>query len=57
MYSLNYQHLKCFLAVSRHGNLTRACVEPLLTPQTVSAQIRDLENGLGVELFISGRLR
>jgi LysR family transcriptional activator of nhaA len=37
--------------VSRHGNLTRASAELLLTPQTVSTQIRDLEKGLGVELF------
>ena len=51
MYSLNYQHLKYFWAVSRHGNLTRASAELLLTPQTVSTQIRDLEKGLGVELF------
>jgi len=51
VYSLNYQHLKYFWAVSRHGNLTRASAELLLTPQTVSTQIRDLEKGLGVELF------
>jgi len=37
--------------VARHGNLTRASSELHLTPQTVSTQIRDLENGLGVELF------
>jgi LysR family transcriptional regulator, transcriptional activator of nhaA len=51
VYTLNYQHLKYFWAVSRHGNLTRASAELLLTPQTVSTQIRDLEKGLGVELF------
>jgi LysR family transcriptional activator of nhaA len=51
MYSLNYQHLRYFWAVARHGNLTRASSELHLTPQTVSAQIRDLENGLEVELF------
>jgi len=51
MYSLNYQHLRYFWAVSRHGNLTRASAELHLTPQTVSSQIRDLENGLEVELF------
>ena len=51
MYSLNYQHLKYFWAVSRHGSLTRASAELLLTPQTLSTQIRDLENGLGVKLF------
>ena len=50
MYSLNYQHLKYFWAVSRHGNLTRASAELLLTPQTVSTQIRDLEKGLGVKI-------
>jgi len=51
MYSLNYKHLRYFWAVARHGNLTRASIELYLTPQTVSTQIRDLENGLGVELF------
>ena len=51
MYSLNYQHLRYFWAVARHGNLTRASSELHLTPQTVSTQIRDLENGLEVELF------
>jgi len=50
VYSLNYQHLKYFWAVSRHGNLTRASAELLLTPQTVSTQIRDLEKGLGVKI-------
>jgi len=57
VYSLNYQHLKYFWTVSRHGNLTRASAELLLTPQTVSTQIRDLENGLGVELFSRERRR
>ncbi len=52
MYSLNYQHLRYFWAVSRHGNLTRASAELHLTPQTVSTQIRDLENGLGEKLFV-----
>jgi len=57
VYSLNYQHLRYFWAVSRHGNLTRASAELLLTPQTVSTQIRDLEKGLGVELFSRERRR
>jgi len=52
MYSLNYQHLRYFWAVSRHGNLTRASAELHLTPQTVSTQIRDLEAGLGENLFV-----
>jgi len=57
VYSLNYQHLRYFWAVSRHGTLTRASAELLLTPQTVSTQIRDLEKGLGVELFSRERRR
>jgi LysR family transcriptional activator of nhaA len=51
MYRLNYQHLRYFWAVSRHGNLTRASAELHLTPQTVSSQIHDLEDGLGEKLF------
>jgi len=51
MYRLNYQHLLYFWAVSRHGNVTRASAELHLTPQTVSSQIHDLEDGLGEKLF------
>ena len=51
MYRLNYQHLRYFWAVSRHGNLTRASAELHLAPQTVSSQIHDLEDGLGEKLF------
>ena len=51
MYRLNYQHLRYFWAVSRHGNLTRASAELQLAPQTVSSQIHDLEDGLGEKLF------
>jgi len=51
VYSLNYQHLYYFWTVSRHGNLTRASAELLLTPQTVSTQIRSIENSLGAKLF------
>jgi LysR family transcriptional activator of nhaA len=51
MYSLNYQHLRYFWTVARHENLTRASAELRLTPQTVSSQLRDLEDGLGEKLF------
>jgi len=51
MYRLNYQHLRYFWAVSRHGNLTRASAALHLTPQTVSSQIHDLEDGLEEKLF------
>ena len=48
---LNYHHLLYFWTVAREGNLTRASRQLNLTPQTVSAQIRSLEEDLGVELF------
>lgn len=48
---LNYHHLKYFWAVAREGHLTRASRELHLTPQTVSAQIRQLEESLGEDLF------
>lgn len=51
MYTLNYQHLRYFWVVFRHGNLTRASAELRLTPQTVSTQIRDLERGFGEKLI------
>ena len=51
MNSLNYHHLRYFWAVARSGNLTRAATEFHLTPQTVSAQIKDLEEALGERLF------
>jgi LysR family transcriptional activator of nhaA len=48
---LNYHHLLYFWMVAREGNLTRASRELHLTPQTVSAQIRALEESLGERLF------
>ncbi len=51
MKNLNYHHLRLFWAVARDGNLTRASRDLHLAPQTVSAQIRDLEDELGEKLF------
>ena len=51
MTTLNYHHLRLFRAVAREGNLTRASERLHLTPQTVSAQIRDLETAIGEQLF------
>ena len=51
MDNLNYNHLRYFWAVARHGNLTRACNELHITPQTVSSQLRLLEDSLGAALF------
>ncbi len=49
--NLNYHHLRLFWAVAKEGNLTRASRELHLAPQTVSTQVRDLENSLGEKLF------
>ena len=51
MSTLNYHHLRYFWAVARHGSLTRASAELHLTPQTISAQIRELEASLDEQLF------
>ncbi len=51
MDGLNYQHLRYFWAVAHRGNLTVASRDLHLTPQTVSAQIRVLEQFMGKQLF------
>ncbi len=48
---LNFHHLRYFHAVARDGNLTRAAADLGKTPQTLSHQIRALEEELGVGLF------
>lgn len=48
---LNYHHLYYFWMVSREGSIAAACRRLLLSPATVSAQIRDLEEVLGEKLF------
>lgn len=48
---LNFHHLLYFWATARHGSITKACDELHLTPQTISAQIRTLEQVIGEELF------
>src|SRR5688572_6614771 len=53
---LNYQHLLYFWSVVRTGSLTRAAAELSLSPPTVSAQLRTLEERLGEKLLVkSGR--
>lgn len=53
---LNYQHLLYFWSVVRTGSLTRACAELALSPPTISAQLRILEERLGEKLLTkSGR--
>jgi LysR family transcriptional activator of nhaA len=56
MRRLNYQHLLYFWSVVRTGSLARACEELALSPPTVSAQLRTLEDRLGEKLLVkSGR--
>ena len=51
--SINYKHLHYFWAVARWGGITRAAERLDLTPQTLSGQIKQLETGLGVALFVA----
>jgi LysR family transcriptional activator of nhaA len=49
---LNYHHFFYFWCVARNGSIKEACKELGLTPQTVSAQIQNLEESLQESLFI-----
>jgi LysR family transcriptional regulator, transcriptional activator of nhaA len=49
--AINYKHLHYFWAVTRWGGITRAAERLHLTPQTLSGQIKQLEESLGVGLF------
>ena len=48
---MNYQHLLYFRTVAVLGSVTAAAQKLRLTPPTLSAQIRTLEDVLGVSLF------
>ena len=52
---MNPRQLKTFLAVIRHGNLTRAAAEVNLAQSSLSDQIQVLEEELGTELFLRSR--
>lgn len=47
----NFKHLHYFWAVARAGGVSRAASRLHLTPQTLSGQIKLLEESLGVPLF------
>ena len=51
MRHLNYNHLLYFWTVSREGSITAASESLHLTPQTVSGQIKQLEESIGKPLF------
>ena len=51
MPSLNYKHLRYFWAVAKSGSIVRAGEQLSLTPQSISGQLRELEESFGVDLF------
>jgi LysR family transcriptional activator of nhaA len=56
MAHLNLKHLRYFWAVASHGSIARASEVLHLTPQTISGQLRELEDQMGAKLFAkSGR--
>lgn len=51
MRHLNYSHLQYFWAVAREGSMAAAATAMHITPQTISGQLRMLEDSLGKKLF------
>ncbi len=49
---LNYHHLLYFRAVAREGGVVKAARQLRLSPPTISAQVRQLEEQLGGEVFL-----
>lgn len=49
--NLNLKHLRYFWVVASQGSITKASKSLHLTPQTISGQLRVLEDNLGVKLF------
>ena len=51
MGTLNYKHLHYFWVVANAGGIARAAERLHLTPQSISGQLKSLEESLGGELF------
>lgn len=51
MRHLNYGHLQYFYTVAKHGSIARASEILHLTPQTISGQLRLLDEAVGRPLF------
>jgi len=51
MRHLNYNHLHYFWAVAREGSIAKASASLYLTPQTISGQLKLLEDSIGEPLF------
>ena len=49
--TMNYKHLHYFWTVMRTGSIARASAQLHLTPQTLSGQIKQLEEHFGTRLF------
>lgn len=51
MQNLNLKHLRYFWAVASNGSIARASEMLHITPQTISGQLRELEQQIGSKLF------
>jgi LysR family transcriptional activator of nhaA len=51
MRHLNYSHLQYFWTVAREGSIAKASESLHLTPQTVSGQLKLLDEAVGQPLF------
>lgn len=51
MSNLNYKHLRYFWMVARSGSIAKAAEQLHLTPQSISGQLTEFAETLGVELF------
>ncbi|SHH67027.1 transcriptional activator NhaR [Massilia sp. CF038] len=51
MSSLNFKHLRYFWMVAKTGSIARAAEQLHLTPQSISGQLTEFADTLGVELF------
>jgi len=51
MATLNYKHLRYFWMVARAGSIATAATQLHLTPQSISGQLTEFADTLGVELF------
>ena len=51
MSTLNFKHLRYFWMVAKTGSIARAAEQLHLTPQSISGQLSEFSDTLGVELF------